>query len=120
MEPKTMDKQVKSSLRRKIPAYLQKMTLAEKAANDKIVERMEKQTNFLKNPRTNLARPPLTFQQVIYSISHYNSRAPPPQPRILKSHSDLLQKLSLLLTTKSIQFMKSLSPSQTQVEYRED
>jgi len=65
MEQKMADKQIKSSTRRKIPAYLQKMTLAEKAANDKIVQRMEKQTNFLKNPRTTLARPPLTFQQVI-------------------------------------------------------
>ena len=61
---KSADKVAKGSSRRKIPNYLQKMTLAEKAANDKIVERMKNQINYLKNPRTGLARPPLTYQQV--------------------------------------------------------
>ena len=58
----------KTSTRRTVPTYLQKMNLAEKAANDKIIQSMQKKMNYLKNPRFRINRPPISFQQVITFI----------------------------------------------------
>jgi len=54
----------KASTRRSIPAYLQKMNSSEKAANEKIIQSMQKKINYLKNPRFRINRPPVSFQQV--------------------------------------------------------
>lgn len=53
-----------TSSKRKVTNYLQKMTLAEKAANEKIVNRMRNQINYLKNQRTGIARPPIQYKDV--------------------------------------------------------
>jgi len=54
---------LKTTTRRSVPTYLQKMNLAEKAANDKIIQSMQKKMNYLKNPRFRINRPPISFQQ---------------------------------------------------------
>ena len=58
----------KESSKRKIPSYLQKMNSADRAANDKVIQSMQKKINYLKNPRFRISRPPVSFQQVATSI----------------------------------------------------
>jgi len=65
----------KASTRRSIPAYLQKMNSSEKAANEKIIQSMQKKINYLKNPRFRINRPPVSFQQEATSQAN-NSNDP--------------------------------------------
>jgi len=40
------------------------MNSSEKAANEKIIQSMQKKINYMKNPRYRINRPPVSFQQV--------------------------------------------------------
>ena len=64
----------------KAPEYLREMNIVEKLENHKIIMNMNKRINYLKNPRYQIVRPPITYKDAFtkpvinFSISERESR----------------------------------------------
>ena len=59
---------IKKMPKYKKPAYLQSLNEAEKAANFKIIDQMNKRINFLRNPRFKTNKAPILLNKVYLEI----------------------------------------------------
>ena len=57
----------KSPKKYRKPAYLNTMSEAEKDANLKVIENMNKRLNYLKNPRHKTEKPPILLSNVFFA-----------------------------------------------------
>jgi len=108
----------KSSTRRSIPAYLQKMNSSEKAANEKIIQSMQKKINYLKNPRFRINRPPVSFQQEATSQANSSNdpfRVTPEVITFTDYNVNCIYEIPLTITNastvlKRVKYMPPASP----------
>jgi hypothetical protein len=97
---------VKQVTMHKKAAYLQSLNESEKAANFKIIDKMNKRINFLRNPRFKANKAPITLNKVSGLVVIYRNQLARPLIKIIPS--SLSQSRFCLWTTRSMVFTRSL------------